>query len=168
MTTGGLQAFNFTEDQQQDSKQSKAREYQQELARQVREKQLQKQREKQQQELLDKKLLAETANFNPFGRGGGGAPLKDKDGNIIANLSQAKNAVNIDVPNQPNANQYSAYNPTQYQLPTQRVSTEISLGSHRDYEKKSRTGSDDQSFARGGNGIFGEGKVSFNKSIKNV
>lgn len=158
MTTGGPSAFNFTEDQQKDSKQMKAREYQQELARQVREKQIQKQREKQEQELLDKKLIAETANFNPYGRGGGGAPLKDRDGNIIANLSQAKNAANVDLPSQPGMSQYSPRSFSQHsQAPRYDMPQSFKETERRSFGKPEM---DEPSFARGGNGIFGEGKVS--------
>lgn len=171
VTTGGPTGFNFTEEQNKDSKQVKAREYQEELARQVREKQLQKQREKDEQERLDKRLLAETAQYNPFGRGGGGAPLKDRDGNIIANLSQAKNAANVgsDHPAQYSPRSFSQAPPT-FDMEPRRNSAEQFLNSgtrNMFFEKKRevRSGSDEPSFARGGNGIFGEGKViHINKS----
>lgn len=38
---------------------------------------------KAEQEAYDKKLNAEIANYNPFGRGGAGAPMKDNTGNVI-------------------------------------------------------------------------------------
>lgn len=110
-------------------------------------------------------MLEETANFNPFGRGGGGAPLKDRDGNIIANLSQAKNAANIDGPNLSN-HQFSSRSISQepqYDLGPRRKSNEIFSGNNLNdlFEKNRevRSGSDERTFARGGNGIFGEGKV---------
>ena len=31
----------------------------------------------------EKKLDDEIKNYNPFGRGGGGAPLRDNQGNIV-------------------------------------------------------------------------------------
>lgn len=171
MTTGGPTAFNFTEDQNKDSKQVKAREYQKELQRQVREKQMQKQREKQEQELLDRKILVETANFNPFGRGGGGAPLKDREGNNIANLSQAKNAANVDIP-LTIGGQYSPRSmggqPPMFDLGARRGSNEMFGGygtgmmppAAGETRREVQSGSDERSFARGGNGIFGEAKVN--------
>ncbi len=51
---------------------------------------MQKQKEKDEQERLDKKISIENSNYNPYGRGGGGAPIKDKDGNVVANLAQIK------------------------------------------------------------------------------
>lgn len=34
----------------------------------------------------DKRLEEENKQYNPFGRGGGGAPLKDSSGNILGML----------------------------------------------------------------------------------
>ena len=31
----------------------------------------------------ERKLEADIANYNPFGRGGGGAPIKDEGGNPV-------------------------------------------------------------------------------------
>jgi len=42
-----------------------------------------RQSKKAEQEAYDQKLQAEIANYNPFGRGGGGAPMKDVSGNIM-------------------------------------------------------------------------------------
>jgi len=35
----------------------------------------------------DRKLEEEIRNYNPFGRGGGGAPLKDEQGNIVSKFT---------------------------------------------------------------------------------
>ena len=34
----------------------------------------------------DRKLEEEIRNYDPFGRGGGGAPMKDRQGNVIGNI----------------------------------------------------------------------------------
>lgn len=157
----------------------KAREYQAELARQVQEKNLKKQREKDEQDRLDRKLLAETAQHNPFGRGGAGAPLKDRDGNIIANLSQAKSAANTGYDmggggGSPRANSQppfaaaaAAHHPSyMFEPALRRGSAEgfglgaMDFGPDPTTSRKNRANSDEPSFARGGNGIFGEGKVT--------
>jgi len=38
---------------------------------------------KAEQEAYDRKLTQEIANYNPFGRGGAGAPVKDTSGNVV-------------------------------------------------------------------------------------
>eukprot|EP01135_Chromosphaera_perkinsii_P002146 Nk52_evm80s217 gene=Nk52_evmTU80s217 len=55
--------------------------------------QLKKQREeaaKREENEYNNRKDFEMANYNPFGRGGGGAPLKGPDGKIITNLREAK------------------------------------------------------------------------------
>lgn len=168
-TTG----FNFSENQNKDIKQMKAKEYQDELARQVREKQLAKQKEREEKERLERKIAVENANFNPFGRSGGGAPLKDRDGNIMADLSQVKsdpaqysprsvamappapgmyapNAFSSNMPPSMTEN-YGSMPPYLFDQNTSRVNAKSKMGSN-----------DEPSFARGGNGIFGEAKVPLN------
>lgn len=164
--------FNFSEEQNKDLKQMKAKELQEDLARQMREKQLQKQREKAEREQLDKKLLIENANFNPFGRAGGGAPLKDREGNTMADLSQARTdpakysprSMSMAPPLGPTTNQFDFA-----QASNRRGSggDGINYGSLPPYlydaskkdVKPTSMLDDEPSFARGGNGIFGEGKV---------
>nr|XP_022314209.1 trichohyalin-like isoform X8 [Crassostrea virginica] len=63
--------------------QNDKRSYQEELDRQIEEKRYRKQREKEEQMRYEKKLDDEIKNYNPFGRGGGGAPLRDNQGNIV-------------------------------------------------------------------------------------
>jgi hypothetical protein len=70
-------------------KQIKAKEYLEELAQQVREKKQQKQREKDESDRLDRQHEVDNANFNPYGRSGCGAPLKNRGGDTMANLRQA-------------------------------------------------------------------------------
>ncbi|XP_077639490.1 centrosome and spindle pole-associated protein 1 isoform X6 [Lonchura striata] len=54
--------------------------YQQELQQQIREREERRRQEQEEKE----KLEAEMKNYNPWGRGGGGAPLKDAEGNLIS------------------------------------------------------------------------------------
>ncbi|XP_072007878.1 centrosome and spindle pole-associated protein 1 isoform X3 [Engystomops pustulosus] len=62
--------------------------YQEELERQIREKNDRRRKEKEEKERYDAKLEAEMKNYNPWGKGGGGAPLKDQKGNLITDLKQ--------------------------------------------------------------------------------
>ncbi|XP_032925182.1 centrosome and spindle pole-associated protein 1 isoform X4 [Catharus ustulatus] len=57
--------------------------YQQELQQQIREREERRKQEREEKE----KLEAEMRNYNPWGRGGGGAPLKDAEGNLITDLN---------------------------------------------------------------------------------
>jgi len=160
--------FAFSEDQAKDLKAQKAREYQEELQKQVREKQIQKQREKEESEKLDQKMFVESSSYNPYGRGGGGAPIKDRDGNVVANLAQIK----------ADPNQFSprdmpppkSYSPPVYNKPIQYPSSQNQFGNNNYGQSNSNDNlmqqfglnigkNEEQGFARGGNGIFGEGKV---------
>lgn len=47
------------------------------------EKQRHKAAKKAEQEAYDRKMNEEIANYNPFGRGGAGAPMKDTTGNVV-------------------------------------------------------------------------------------
>ncbi|XP_017586520.1 PREDICTED: centrosome and spindle pole-associated protein 1 isoform X7 [Corvus brachyrhynchos] len=57
--------------------------YQQELQQQIREREERRRQEREEKE----KLEAEMRNYNPWGRGGGGAPLRDAEGNLITDLN---------------------------------------------------------------------------------
>ena len=50
---------------------------------QMRIKEKKKEEAKREQEQYDKKKEAEAADYNPWGKGGGGAPMKDTHGNLI-------------------------------------------------------------------------------------
>ena len=52
-------------------------EYARDLKRQVDDREKEKARAKQEQEAYDRKIEAEIEEYNPWGRGGGGAPIKD-------------------------------------------------------------------------------------------
>ena len=58
--------------------------YQQELQRQVIEKRERDEREKREKERYFSKLEEEAKNYNPWGKPGAGAPLRDEKGNIVA------------------------------------------------------------------------------------
>ena len=180
-------AFNFSEEaNNKDSKEYKQKMYQEELQRQVREKQMQKQREKDEKEKLDKKMLDEAVSYNPFGRAGGGAPIKDREGNTVADLSQ----VRAD-PDQysPRTLTQAAQNPFLYpnsssktgsnemlnfmmtqQQPHQQQSSILNIGGGSGGGGggggTNRQVNEDSPFARGGNGIFGEGKSDTQKKAQ--
>lgn len=74
-----------------DSEKAAKKRYQQELQAQMREVQMRKAQEKTAKDEYEKKLDADIQRYNYFGRSGGGAPLRDKDGNVVANLADARN-----------------------------------------------------------------------------
>ncbi|KAK7482681.1 hypothetical protein BaRGS_00026090 [Batillaria attramentaria] len=84
---GGIGDFPTDDDKKREAHQ-KAQAYQEELNRQMQEKKLKKQREREEQERYERKLEREAQEYNPFGRGGGGAPMRDAGGNIMADLRQ--------------------------------------------------------------------------------
>jgi hypothetical protein len=163
--------FNFSEDQNKDIKAIKAREYQEELQRQVREKQLKKQREKEEQEKIDKKFLQEAVVYNPYGKSGGGAPIKDRDGNIVADLKNVRADPEQYSPRSLSQPPPSAFNqpymPTsniipnnynQYNNSNDALHYNQQLNTNRSQKQSADEGG--SFFPRGGNGIFGEGKVN--------
>jgi centrosome and spindle pole-associated protein 1 len=74
---------------------SKASGYAEELKRQMAEKKEREQQEKNRRLQEDIKLEQAAMEYNPFGKGGAGAPIRDAQGNIVTNTKhQAKlNAV---------------------------------------------------------------------------
>ena len=56
------------------------------------EQQRKKQQAKREQEAYDRKLDEEIRNYDPFGRGGGGAPMRDQYGNILGMKSSHNNS----------------------------------------------------------------------------
>ncbi|XP_052397926.1 centrosome and spindle pole-associated protein 1 isoform X2 [Carassius gibelio] len=62
--------------------------YQEALKQQIQERQQRRHREKVENELYDAKLEAEMKAYEPWGRAGGGAPLRDDHGNLISDLKQ--------------------------------------------------------------------------------
>ncbi|XP_067934843.1 centrosome and spindle pole-associated protein 1-like [Watersipora subatra] len=127
--------------------------YQQELKRQ---KQRIDRAKKAEQEAYDKKLNEEIANYNPFGRGGAGAPMKDSTGNVIADLRSMKQA---NTGQTPRPNVQAAPVPAPVQAAPQFDPTLPNLNSSYGAD-----GLDSVGYARGGHGIFGEPKTEVQKT----
>lgn len=72
----------FFEDKPKPSKQS-FQSYQEALQQQIQERQERRKKEREEKEVYEAKLEAEMRNYNPWGKGGGGAPLRDDKGNLI-------------------------------------------------------------------------------------
>ncbi|XP_074800376.1 centrosome and spindle pole-associated protein 1 isoform X5 [Natator depressus] len=79
--------------------------YQEELQQQIREREERRRREKEEKELYEAKLEAEMRNYNPWGKGGGGAPLRDTKGNLITDLNMMHKQ-NEDAYHNPEARHY--------------------------------------------------------------
>lgn len=62
--------------------------YREALKQQIQEHQERRFREREEKERYEAKLVADMKNHEPWGRGGGGAPLRDSTGNLIADLNQ--------------------------------------------------------------------------------
>ncbi|XP_057646290.1 centrosome and spindle pole-associated protein 1 isoform X5 [Chionomys nivalis] len=71
------------EDKPKPSKQS-LQSYQEALQEQIREREERKKKERLEKEEYEAKLEAEMRIYNPWGKGGGGAPLRDAKGNLIS------------------------------------------------------------------------------------
>ncbi|KAM7369940.1 hypothetical protein PAMP_011228 [Pampus punctatissimus] len=61
--------------------------YQEALRQQIKESQERKRKEKEEKERYDAKIEAEIKAYNPWGRSGGGAPIKDQRGNLVSDLN---------------------------------------------------------------------------------
>ncbi|XP_055155096.1 centrosome and spindle pole-associated protein 1 isoform X7 [Symphalangus syndactylus] len=71
------------EDKLKPSKQS-LQSYQEALQQQIREREERRKKEREEKEEYEAKLEAEMRTYNPWGKGGGGAPLRDAKGNLIS------------------------------------------------------------------------------------
>ncbi|XP_035418943.1 centrosome and spindle pole-associated protein 1 isoform X16 [Cygnus atratus] len=76
----------FSEEKSKPSKEATLS-YQQELQQQIREREERRRQEREEKERYEAKLEAEMRNYNPWGKGGGGAPLRDAKGNLITDLN---------------------------------------------------------------------------------
>jgi hypothetical protein len=110
MNGAGLQIGNEID---KDSETATKKRYQQELQAQMREAQMRKAQAKREKDEYDRKLDDEIQRYNYFGRGGGGAPMRDKEGNVVANLADLRNPTGTT--QQPA--QYSMSNEKVYALP---------------------------------------------------
>ncbi|KAL4236535.1 positive regulation of cytokinesis [Mactra antiquata] len=127
-----------------------------ELERQIQEKRMQKMREKEEQDRYERKLEEDIKNYNPFGRGGGGAPIKDEGGNAIADLRSLQRG--------------TYQSPRQQQLSHRRqLSPEYSPRPSSPRDDKigpppiQQTALGETTHARGGHGIFGQPKTEAEK-----
>ncbi|XP_006860100.1 PREDICTED: centrosome and spindle pole-associated protein 1 [Chrysochloris asiatica] len=91
----------FFEDKPKPSKQS-LQSYQEALQQQIREREQRRKKEREEKEEYEAKLEAEMRNYNPWGKGGGGAPLRDAKGNLITDLNKMHRQ-NIDAYHNPDA-----------------------------------------------------------------
>ncbi|XP_057646296.1 centrosome and spindle pole-associated protein 1 isoform X8 [Chionomys nivalis] len=89
------------EDKPKPSKQS-LQSYQEALQEQIREREERKKKERLEKEEYEAKLEAEMRIYNPWGKGGGGAPLRDAKGNLITDLNRMHKQ-NIDAYHNPDA-----------------------------------------------------------------
>ncbi|RMC15311.1 hypothetical protein DUI87_07500 [Hirundo rustica rustica] len=138
--------------------------YQQELQQQIREREERRRQEREEKE----KLEAEMRNYNPWGRGGGGAPLKDAEGNLIKsfkeyNPSKMGNTgyVNSDLNIMHRRNEEAYHNPEARLYEDKRAIVDLSLASSRPENSEASTNktagitfAQASPFARGN--VFGE------------
>ncbi|XP_065751091.1 centrosome and spindle pole-associated protein 1 isoform X3 [Phocoena phocoena] len=75
----------FFEGKPKPSKQS-LQSYQEALQQQIREREERRKKEREEKEEYEAKLEAEMRSYNPWGKGGGGAPLRDTKGNLISHM----------------------------------------------------------------------------------
>ncbi|XP_040117279.1 centrosome and spindle pole-associated protein 1 isoform X13 [Oryx dammah] len=94
----------FFEDKPKPSKQS-FQSYQEALQQQIQERQERRKKEREEKEVYEAKLEAEMRSYNPWGKGGGGAPLRDDKGNLITDLNRMHRQ-NIDAYHNPDARTY--------------------------------------------------------------
>ncbi|KAM7075883.1 centrosome and spindle pole-associated protein 1 isoform 2-T2 [Molossus nigricans] len=94
----------FFEDKPKPSKQS-LQSYQEALQQQIREREERRKKEREEKEEYEAKLEAEMRSYNPWGKGGGGAPLRDPEGNLITDLNRMHRQ-NIDAYHNPDARPY--------------------------------------------------------------
>ncbi|KAK5850286.1 hypothetical protein PBY51_014548 [Eleginops maclovinus] len=64
----------------------RAQSYQEALRLQIREREDQKRKVKEEMDRYEAKIEAEMIAFNPWGRSGAGAPIKDQNGNVVSDL----------------------------------------------------------------------------------
>ncbi|XP_074059394.1 centrosome and spindle pole-associated protein 1 isoform X13 [Macrotis lagotis] len=95
--TGGL----IFEDKPRPTKES-VQSYQYDLQQQIREREARRRKEREEKEEYEAKLEAEMRSYNPWGKGGGGAPLRDARGNLITDLNRMHRQ-NIDAYHNPDA-----------------------------------------------------------------
>ena len=108
--------FQIGREVDKEAEQAAKKRYQQELQAQMREKQLRKIQDKQEKDEYDRKLEMEITRYNYFGRSGGGAPMRDKDGNVIANLGDLRNPQQQQYQSPRSQQPYTAFDDKVYSL----------------------------------------------------
>nr|XP_009666684.1 PREDICTED: centrosome and spindle pole-associated protein 1 isoform X3 [Struthio camelus australis] len=141
----------FSEEKTKPSKEATLS-YQQELQQQIREREERRRQEREEKERYEAKLEAEMKNYNPWGKGGGGAPLRDAKGNLITDLNMMHKQ-NEDAYHNPEARLYEDKRAI--------VSVDLSLASPRPENTEASTNkiagftfAQTSPFARGN--VFGE------------
>ncbi|XP_069777424.1 centrosome and spindle pole-associated protein 1 [Narcine bancroftii] len=87
-TTVGNLNGGFLPAQPADLSKESAQTYQDFLKKQMQEREERKRKEKEETERYDAKLEQDMKIYNPWGRGGGGAPLRDAEGNLLTDLKK--------------------------------------------------------------------------------
>ncbi len=82
-----LYGANLSEEEQR-AKIERQRQYQSDLDMQTRALQDRKGRDRDEKRARDEREAAQARDYNPFGRGGAGAPLRNSDGSAVTNLKQ--------------------------------------------------------------------------------
>ncbi|XP_061541621.1 LOW QUALITY PROTEIN: centrosome and spindle pole-associated protein 1-like [Phycodurus eques] len=90
--------------------------YRDDLKKQIQEEQMRKRVEREEQERYEAKLEADMKRHQPWGRGGGGAPLKDSTGNLIGHQIYM---LNEESPSNPDQQQRA---PVEHTHPNDRIS----------------------------------------------
>ncbi|XP_037116876.1 centrosome and spindle pole associated protein 1-like isoform X9 [Syngnathus acus] len=110
------------------STREKTLDYAESLKKQIQEQQERKRIEREERERYDAKIEADMKRHQPWGRGGGGAPLKDSTGNLIADLKQM-HKLNVEACSNPKQQQrapaVTATFPVEYSNPN------ISISGHQ-------------------------------------
>ncbi|XP_029447284.1 centrosome and spindle pole-associated protein 1 isoform X3 [Rhinatrema bivittatum] len=147
-TTGGARLGIFPEEKPRLSKEA-IKSYQEDLQQQIRERNERRQREKEERERNDAKLEADMRQYNPWGKSGGGAPLKDSRGNLITDLNRMHKQ-NEDAYHNPDARAYEDKRAV--------VSVDLSLATPR-IENLEATANKISGFSFANNSPFARGNV---------
>ncbi|XP_041358532.1 centrosome and spindle pole-associated protein 1-like isoform X7 [Gigantopelta aegis] len=155
---GGVGPLPLHSDEKDDKK-VKQQQYQAELKRQMEEARQKKQSAKMEKEMYDRKFEEEYKNYNPFGKGGGGAPMRDQRGNVIADLRTVlKDGSGQSTGNLAGYESPRKWNPYTSPRPPSPRDDKIKT------PPKQTTALGDVTHARGGHGIFGQPKTEAEKT----
>ncbi|CAF3846341.1 unnamed protein product [Rotaria magnacalcarata] len=152
--------FQIGHDKDKETEQAAKKRYQQELLSQMREAKMRKSQAKQEKDEYERKLEVEINRYNYFGRSGGGAPMRDKDGNVIANLGDLRNPQSQQQQYiSPRGQQpYTAIDDKIYSLgagPSSITNAPFYNGDQQNSSNSDRSGSPNHARGAVSNGIFG-------------